>query len=292
MKIVGQENIMRDISINIQASRIKNTPMPHTIISGASGHGKTTIATYIATEMGGKFRVLIGSAITDSDDVEDIAFSITDKEVVFIDEIHALGKKSGVYESIYSILDDKELNGIELDDFTLIGATTDIAEIRTPLKNRFILQYRLTPYKQEQIEEILADIGCDKLIASEIAKRSRNVPRIAKNFYSRIQDEAIVSNSGIVTKDIVNSLFTRNGIDEMGLDETDRAILLLLFKRQAYQRRNAIGSNSISDQLNIKMDDLKLVYEPHLIRVGLMERTARGRILTAKGQEYIKQFRE
>lgn len=293
MEIYGQEKIISDIMVNIEACKQKSKPLPHMIFFGASGCGKTMFADYLAMllklDVKGKpkFTRLTGGGIATKDDLEDLAFNIGEGDLVFIDEIHDFAKKASLREIFYEVMDKFKIYGMDLKPFTLLGATTDVGSLPFEFRNRFVLQYRIEDYKMDDIVNILKSKGCPPDVAIEVAKRSRFVPRLAISLYLRCKHEAI-SLKRTLTVEVAEILFKRNNIDKYGLDVSDRKILKFMLVKQAHLRRNAIGINSLSDQVGITEEDIKVLHEPYLTKMGFIERTPKGRILTLFGKEYIE----
>lgn len=292
--IVGQKHIIEDIKIQIDACKKTDKYIPHIMLYGPEGHGKTSIAKYIA-ELSGfsleRFNYIStnGSKLVGSYEIEDLCYRLKSNDILFVDEVHTLGKKEGARELFYTVLENFEYPGINVPKFTCIAATTDFSKLSAPFRDRFPLQYRVRPYTVEEISEILENIGCSKDMSGAIARRSRNVPRIAKNLYDRVNNEAIANNGGVITEELANTCFIRNGIDENGMDMIDRKIINLLYHQQAFQRRKAMGIKRLCDYLSLKEDDYKMMYEPFLIRINMIGITGKGRFLTQRGKDYIEQ---
>lgn len=292
MIIIGQEHIINDLEIQVDASRKKNEPLPHVMLFGPAGHGKTTIAKYVASLMGfdqDRFKKIqtVGNEITSIDEVIDLAYLLKRDDIVFIDEIHAIGRTAR--DAFYGMLEEFYYPGIHVFPFTCVGATTDFSRLPTPLRDRFQLQYRVKPYETEHIEKILELNGCPKDVAVVIAQRTRNVPRISKNFLLRIQNEALSTNNGVITEQVALDCFNRSGINHLGMDDIDRRIINLLYEEQAFRRKNAVGIKALCDQLDLDPRDYKVMYEPFLVRIKMVGITGRGRILTQEGKEFLEE---
>jgi Holliday junction DNA helicase RuvB len=292
--LIGQENIVTDINIQVEAS--KGKLFPHTAIFGESGYGKTRLANILAGKLEAKekgrprFIVTTGTKLKSAIDLEEIGMLVGNGDVLFIDEIHGIVNRSGVAEILYEMMDRFSMNGSRIGRFTCIGATNHFSSLPPEFRNRFILQYRLNPYTDGQIALMLEEIGCPNDMSLLIAQRSRGNPRLAKSvIFFKTQNEANVVNNGTVTINILDNVLGRIVIDEKGMDPVDRSILHLLYKKNAFMRRNAMGAGTICDQIGIKEEDLKGIYEPYLFRLGLIEKTARGRILTPDGRDYIEE---
>lgn len=266
--------------------------MSHTLFYGPSGCGKTMFADYIGESLKitdkskPKFIRTTGGGLTSADDVVDLAWIIGDGDVLFIDEIHDFAKKSKLREIMYEMMDKFSIFGTQIKRFTLVGATTDISAIPFEFRERFVLQYQLSLYNDEEIIQMLETRKCPKEISLEIAKRSRGTPRIALNFFKRLIGES-ENKKEKLSAGMAIEMFNRNGIDQLGLNQMDKKILGIMYQKNAFLRRNAMGIGSLADQLNIKEDHLRQIYEPYLMKLGFIDRTNRGRILTQQGKEYV-----
>jgi Holliday junction DNA helicase RuvB len=273
-------------------------PLPDIMIYGPSGYGKTSIAHYVADRMGvvgnkksPKFIRHNGSDLTNKASMEDFAFSIGRLDVVLIDELHDLATKKGMREMLFEIMDYRTLYGTPIHPFSLISATTEFGDIPTELSNRFMLKYQLNHYTEDHIKQILMGSLCPEDVADLIAKRGRCNPRESKLLLKRAKIEASASGSQL-TVELVETMLKRIGIDSLGLSGTDRRILGEFYKKQSWLRRNAMGVQAIVELLGMKEPEYRLVHEPYLIKIGMLDKTPRGRILTIPGKEYVESLNE
>ena len=262
--------------------------------------GKTTLAQIISSELGVNFRMTSGPVLAKAGDLAAILTNLEEKDVLFIDEIHRMS--SVVEEVLYPALEDFELDlvigegpaartvRIELQPFTLVGATTRLGLLTTPLRDRFGIPIRLEFYSVEELLEIILraskfmKIKTDNLGGLEIAKRSRGTPRIANRLLRRVADFAVVEGTGIITKDIADSSLTRIGVDLAGLDSADRKYLKIIAENYA---GGPVGVETISAAMSEARDALEEVIEPYLLQQGFLQRTSRGRIITEKAWNHL-----
>lgn len=297
MHIIGQRDILEDMEIHIKNTIEHKMPLPNTLITGPSGHGKTTFAIYLADRIGilnakrsPKFIRMTGAELKTKNDIEDMAFTIGPNDLLFIDEVHDLAKRDGIREMFFEMMDFNTLFGNKIPKFTVVASTNELSAIPHELLNRFMLKYTIKEYTREEIAEILIrNLDCPEDVAIEIAKRSRLIPREAKWLFKRTRAESI---NFAVTMDNLKTVLTRAHIDDLGLNDIDRRILSTLYKRQAFLRRNAIGLSNLCDMLGIKEADMRLLYEPYLVKIGFVDRHARGRVLTMNGKEYVESIEE
>ncbi|MCD6082505.1 Holliday junction branch migration DNA helicase RuvB [Candidatus Aerophobetes bacterium] len=300
---VGQDKVKRNLEIFIQAAKKRGDPLDHTLLYGPPGLGKTTLAHIIANELGGSIQSTSGSAIDRPGDLAKILTNteLRDGDVLFIDEIHRLPPQ--VEEVLYSAMEDFEVDiilgkgastrsvKIPLPRFTLVGATTRAGLLTSPLRNRFGVVSRLDFYNEEELKKIvmrsarILGIKIEEEGAEEIARRSRGTPRIANRLLRRIRDYAQVKGEGIITQRIAEEALSLLDVDEKGLDAMDRKILeALVFKFGG----GPVGLKALAMVVNEEPDTLEEVYEPYLIREGLINRTPKGRTATPLLYEYLK----
>ena len=296
----GQSKLKENLSIFIESARKRNETMDHTLFYGPPGLGKTTLAQIISSELGVNFRMTSGPVLAKAGDLAAILTNLEEKDVLFIDEIHRMS--SVVEEVLYPALEDFELDlvigegpaartvRIELQPFTLVGATTRLGLLTTPLRDRFGIPIRLEFYSVEELLEIILraskfmKIKTDNLGGLEIAKRSRGTPRIANRLLRRVADFAVVEGTGIITKDIADSSLTRIGVDLAGLDSADRKYLKIIAENYA---GGPVGVETISAAMSEARDALEEVIEPYLLQQGFLQRTSRGRMITEKAWNHL-----
>ena len=296
----GQSELKENLAIFIESAKKRNETMDHTLFYGPPGLGKTTLAQIISSELGVNFRMTSGPVLAKAGDLAAILTNLEEKDVLFIDEIHRMS--SVVEEVLYPALEDFELDlvigegpaartvRIELQPFTLVGATTRLGLLTTPLRDRFGIPIRLEFYSVEELLEIILraskfmKIKTDNLGGLEIAKRSRGTPRIANRLLRRVADFAVVEGTGIITKDIADSSLTRIGVDLAGLDSADRKYLKIIAENYA---GGPVGVETISAAMSEARDALEEVIEPYLLQQGFLQRTSRGRIITEKAWNHL-----
>lgn len=297
---IGQAKVKENMKIYIEAAKKRNEPLDHCLFYGPPGLGKTTIANIIANEMNANIKITSGPAIERPGDLAAILTTLSENDVLFIDEIHRLTKN--VEEILYPALEDFTLDivigkgpsaksiRIDLPKFTLIGATTKAGSLTTPLRDRFGIIHKLELYSPEDLSTIvmrsaqILGIEIDREAAYEIARRSRGTPRIANRLLKRVRDYASVLGDGDITLKITKHALNQLEIDELGLDETDRKMLELMINQ--YQGR-PVGIETIATSLGEEVDTIEDVYEPYLIQIGFISRTPRGRIVMPPAYEHL-----
>ena len=297
---IGQTKVKENMKIYIEAAQKRGDSLDHCLFYGPPGLGKTTIANIIANEMKSNLKVTSGPAIEKPGDLAAILTTLSEYDVLFIDEIHRLSKN--VEEILYPALEDYTLDivigtgpsaksiRIDLPKFTLIGATTKAGSLTTPLRDRFGIIHKLELYSPEDLSIIvkrsakILDVGIDDESAMEIARRSRGTPRIANRLLKRVRDYAAVLGDGIITLKITKIALNKLEIDELGLDETDRKILEIMINQ--YQGR-PVGLETIATTLGDEVDTIEDVYEPYLIQIGFIARTPRGRMAMPPAYEHL-----
>ena len=293
---VGQDEIVNKLKIYIYSAKERNETLDHTLFYGPPGVGKTSLAFIIAHEFNSKIKVVSAPTLKTIGDLVGILSVLDPGDVLFVDEIHRLDKS--LEEILYSVLEDFKLNitfknseqvklvNFDISPFTFIGATTQIALISSPLRDRFGITFKFDYYTVEEISKIIREntikmgFSIDNSEAIEIAKRSRKTPRIANNLLKRIVDFTIYENSKKITKQILNNAFAMLKIDKDGLRKEDIDILKLMFKKF---KNVPISLEVIASYIGENVNNIRDVYESYLVNEGYIERTKRGRILTLKG---------
>ncbi len=288
---IGQSDAKNNLIIFAKSAKKRDTAMDHVLFYGPPGLGKTTLAQIIAYELGVNFKSTSGPILTKSGDLAALLTNLEPRDVLFIDEIHRLNPV--VEEVLYPALEDFSLDlmigegpsarsvKIDLEPFTLIGATTRLGLLTTPLRDRFGIPTKLKFYKVEEL--VLIILRLSSLLnckisdegSLEIAKRARGTPRIAGRLLRRVMDFAIIKGNGEITKDIADVSLSQLGIDNLGLDEADRKYLSFLSDHSG----GPVGVETIAAALSEPRDAIEEVIEPFLIKEGLIQRTPRGRIL-------------
>lgn len=292
-EFIGQRDARANLKVFIESARRRGEAMDHALFHGPPGLGKTTLAQIMARELGVNFRMTSGPVLAKAGDLAAILTNLDARDVLFIDEIHRLNP--AVEEVLYPALEDFELDlvigegpaartvRIELQPFTLVGATTRMGLLTTPLRDRFGIPTRLEFYTQDELHQIvtrgarLMGAPASDEGAREIARRARGTPRIAGRLLRRVVDFAIVEGDGTVTQAIADLALTRLGVDHLGLDNADRRYLRLIAESYG---GGPVGVETLSAALSESRDSLEDVIEPYLLQKGLIQRTPRGRMLT------------
>jgi len=297
---LGQEKLKENLSIYIEAARMRNEPLDHALFYGPPGLGKTSLAHVIAKEMGVNMRATSGPVLERPGDLAAILNGLQAFDVLFIDEIHRLN--STVEEILYSAMEDFIIDIVlakgqgasairmPIQKFTLVGATTRAGQIQSPLRARFGMVQRLEMYSVDELMAIvkrsagILSIAVEDAGALEIASRSRGTPRVANRLLKRVRDFAQVVGGGIVTREVADHALAKMEIDAMGLDETDRSMLRSMIENYS---GGPVGLETLAATINEEAVTVEDVYEPYLLQMGFINRTPRGRIVTRKAYEHL-----
>ncbi len=297
---VGQDKVKEKIAIYIEAAKRRGEALDHVLLYGPPGLGKTTLSSIIAHELGVNLRITTGPAIEKPGDLVSLLTSLSDNDVLFIDEIHRLSR--AVEEILYPALEDRVIDIIigkgpsarsirmDLKPFTLIGATTRAGQLSAPLRDRFGVIERLELYNKEQLTDIvrrsamILGIPCSTDGAAEIAGRARGTPRIANRLLKRVRDFADVMGNGEITQEIASVALSRLEIDALGLDSLDRRMLQMIIKGYG---GGPAGLETIASAIGEEAVTLEDVCEPFLMQLGFLGRTPRGRIATRLAYEHL-----
>ena len=297
---IGQDKAKDNLRIYITAAKQRKETLDHCLLYGPPGLGKTTLSGIIARELGVNLRVTSGPAIEKQGDLVAILTSLEEGDVLFIDEIHRLSRN--VEEILYPAMEDFSLDiiigkgpsarsiRIDVPKFTLVGATTRSGQLTAPLRDRFGVLLRLELYTPEQLSEIvirsagILGIEIDKAGALEIASRSRGTPRIANRLLKRVRDIAQVEFDGVITEKTARAALERFEIDELGLDDFDRKMLEIIIKNYC---GGPVGLDTLAAAMGEEAVTIEDVYEPYLMQIGFLSRTARGRCVTKLAYDHL-----
>lgn len=297
---IGQKEIKRNLSISIEAAKKRKEPLEHVLLHGPAGLGKTTLAFIIANETGAQVKLTSGPAMERQGDLASILTNLQPGDVLFIDEIHRL--RPVVEEVLYSAMEDYAIDimlgkgpsaravRLNLPRFTLIGATTKVSMLSSPMRDRFGNVFKFNFYDNDDIMKIILrsskilECGIEADAASRLAGSSRATPRIANRLLRRCRDFAQFHGEDRITTKTVNQTLESLGVDLLGLDNMDREILRTMAEKFS---GGPVGLNTISSALSEEEETLEDIYEPYLIQMGFLERTPRGRLVTDRGYAHL-----
>ena len=298
---IGQKRVVENLRVFLEAAKARSEALDHVLLYGPPGLGKTTLANVIAAEMGVSVKITSGPAIQRPGDLAAILTNLRQKDVLFVDEVHRLGRP--VEEVLYPAMEDFALDIIigkgpaarcirlKLPRFTLIGATTRMALMTSPLRDRFGVVYRLDFYCLESMRAIvrrsatILRVPIDEGGTHEIASRARGTPRVANRLLKRVRDYAQVRGAGVIDADVARKALGMLEVDDLGLDSSDRRVLLTLVDKFD---GGPVGLDTVAAALSEDADTVMDVYEPYLIQLGFLERTPRGRMATRRAYAHLR----
>ena len=297
---VGQNDVKENIKVFVQAAKMRKEALDHVLLYGPPGLGKTTLAFIIAHELGTNIKTASGPSIEKSGDLAAILSSLEPGDVLFIDEIHRMPRY--IEEILYPAMEDFSLDiivgsegnsrniKIDLPPFTLVGATTRAGDLSSPLRDRFGIISKLQFYSIDELSDIIKrtsrvlEMPINDEAALELATRSRGTPRIANRLFKRVRDFAMVKNFDIINLEVTEEALDRLKVDKIGLDATDRELLLAIINKF---NGGPVGIEALSSSIGEEVTTIEDVYEPYLLQIGLLKRTARGRVVTDKAYEIL-----
>lgn len=297
---IGQESVKENMRVFIQAAKQRKEALDHVLLYGPPGLGKTTLSNIIANEMDVNIKTTSGPAIERPGDMAAVLNSLNEGDILFIDEIHRLNRM--IEEILYPAMEDFVIDimigkgpgarsvRLDLPRFTLIGATTRIGLLTAPLRDRFGVVQRLEPYSVENLKIILKrsaavlQVEMEEGGAEEIARRSRGTPRLANRMLKRVRDFAQVRYDGVITEEVAKFALDLLDIDKVGLDQTDRKILLTMIEKFG---GGPVGLDTLAASINEESETIEDVYEPYLLQLGYIQRTPRGRVVTRLGYAHF-----
>lgn len=302
---IGQTEVKENMKVFIEAAKKREESLDHVLLYGPPGLGKTTMAYIIANELGVGIKTASGPSIEKSGDLAAILSNLEAGDVLFIDEIHRMPKF--IEEILYPAMEDFTIDliignegstrniKIDLPPFTLVGATTRAGDLSSPLRDRFGIVNKLRYYTEDELVLIInrtskvLQTEIDEEAARELAKRSRGTPRIANKLFKRVRDFALVEGEGIIDLDITRKALDRLKIDQIGLDETDKELILTIIDKF---NGGPVGIDTLATSVGEEVSTIEDMYEPYLISIGFIKRTSRGRIVTEEAYKYFNKFHQ
>ncbi len=297
---IGQERLKKNLKLSIGAAKKRGEPIDHVLLYGPPGLGKTTMATVIANEMGAQIRITSGPAVERAGDLASLLTNLQDGDILFIDEIHRLHRV--VEEVLYGAMEDFKLDimlgkgpsarslRLDLPKFTIIGATTRTGALAAPLRDRFGIIHRLEFYQTDEIQKIIKraagilKVPIDEPAAELLAGRARLTPRIANRLLKRVRDYADMNGDGIIDKPLAEKALNLLEIDDLGLDPADRHLLSVIME---HHNGGPVGVETLAALTSEERSTIEDFFEPYLMQIGLLERTPRGRKVTAKAWKHM-----
>jgi Holliday junction DNA helicase RuvB len=298
---IGQNRVKENLQIAVEAARTRGEALDHVLLYGPPGLGKTTLAQILANEMGAHIKISAGPLLEKKGDLTAVLTSLDPQDFFFLDEIHRL--QPAMEEILYPAMEDFRVDLIigqgpgarvhpyQLNKFTLVGATTRAGLIMAPLRSRFGIVHRLDFYTPEDLLKIVVrsakilSIKMDEAGAVEIARRSRGTPRVANRLLRRVRDFAQVRAQGVIDLTVARDGLQMLGIDEHGLDDTDRNLMLAIIQKYS---GGPVGLNTLAASLSEEEDAIEEIYEPYLMQLGLLDRTPRGRVATSLAYKHFQ----